>query len=183
MRFNEAKATQAAARLLRNRGGRMSYMKLIKLLYFADREALLQWNRSITTDVYVSMDNGPVVSKIYNLIQEEDRPGSRGIWSQYISHPNGFDVELLSANPPLEELSEAEENLLDRIFEKYGHLNRWDLVKLSHDLPEWQDPHGSAFPIEYRDIFRAEKRTASEIAALEQELHSLAATQDLVSPV
>ena len=33
MRFNEVKATQAAARLLRNRGGRMSYMKLIKLLY------------------------------------------------------------------------------------------------------------------------------------------------------
>ncbi len=29
-----------AAGFLRNRGGRMSYMKLIKLLYLADREAL-----------------------------------------------------------------------------------------------------------------------------------------------
>ena len=38
MRFNEVKATQAAARLLRNRGGRMKYLKLIKLLYLADRE-------------------------------------------------------------------------------------------------------------------------------------------------
>lgn len=58
MRFIEAKATQAAARLLRNRGGKMSYMKLIKLLYLADREALAQWGRSITTDTYVSMDKG-----------------------------------------------------------------------------------------------------------------------------
>ena len=40
MPFNQPKATQAAARRLKSRGGRMSYMKLIKLLYLADREAL-----------------------------------------------------------------------------------------------------------------------------------------------
>src|SRR4051812_9596906 len=50
--FNEQKATQAAARLLELRGGRISYLKLIKLLYLADREALLQWGRPITTDSY-----------------------------------------------------------------------------------------------------------------------------------
>jgi hypothetical protein len=33
--FNERKATEAAAYLLKLRGGRMSYMKLIKLLYLA----------------------------------------------------------------------------------------------------------------------------------------------------
>ena len=32
----------------------MSYMKLIKLLYLADREALARWGRPITTDQYVS---------------------------------------------------------------------------------------------------------------------------------
>jgi hypothetical protein len=34
LRFNELKATQAAARLLELRGGSMSYLKLIKLLYY-----------------------------------------------------------------------------------------------------------------------------------------------------
>ena len=38
--FNEAKATEAAARLLEKSGGKMKYLQLIKLLYFADREAL-----------------------------------------------------------------------------------------------------------------------------------------------
>ena len=56
MRFNEKKATQAAARFLRLCKGCMNYMKLIKLLYIADREALLRWGRPITTDAYC---NGP----------------------------------------------------------------------------------------------------------------------------
>jgi uncharacterized phage-associated protein len=64
MRFNERKATQAAAYLLKRRGGKMSYMKLIKLLYFADRVALSRFGRPITTDRYVSMDRGPVLSHI-----------------------------------------------------------------------------------------------------------------------
>ena len=60
-RFNERRATEAAARFLKLRGGRMSYLKLIKLIYFLDREALLRWGRPVTGDRYVSMDNGPVV--------------------------------------------------------------------------------------------------------------------------
>ncbi len=46
----------------------MSYMKLIKLLYLADREALARWGRPITTDTYVAMKHGPVLSYILNLI-------------------------------------------------------------------------------------------------------------------
>ena len=38
--FNERKATEAAAHLLALRGGQMHYLKLLKLLYIADREAL-----------------------------------------------------------------------------------------------------------------------------------------------
>ena len=61
--FNEAKAAQTAARLLKLRGGRMSYLKLIKLMYLIDREALLRWGRPVTTDCYVSMDKGPILSR------------------------------------------------------------------------------------------------------------------------
>src|SRR2546422_3039383 len=87
LRFNERRATEAAARFLKLRGGRMSYLKLIKMLYFLDREALLWWGRPVTTDRYVSMDNGPVVSRIYDLIREEPVPGTEQIWRLYISAP------------------------------------------------------------------------------------------------
>jgi len=54
----------------------MAYIKLIKLLYLADREALLRWGRPITTDCHVSMPKGPVVSQIYHLITDEPEPGA-----------------------------------------------------------------------------------------------------------
>jgi hypothetical protein len=39
--LNEKKATQAAARFLAASSKRMHYLKLLKLMYLADREALL----------------------------------------------------------------------------------------------------------------------------------------------
>lgn len=182
LRFNERRATEAAARFLKLRGKRMSYLKLIKLLYFLDREALLRWGRPITTDRYVSMDNGPVVSRVYDLIRDEPAPGTDSIWRHYISTAEGWEVVLI-AEPEPSKLSRAEEALIDEIYENYGKMNRWDLVRLSHDLPEWQDPNGSAIPIQYGDILRAGKKTESEIAAVEAELESLAAAEAMLQPV
>lgn len=181
LRFNERRATEAAARFLKLRGGRMSYLKLSKLLYILDREALLRWGRPVTTDRYVSTDNGPVVSRVYDLIREEPAPGTDPVWRRYISAPIGYDVALI-AEPETEELSQAEESLVEEIFSNYGKVSRWDLVKLSHELPEWQDPHGSAIAIQYRDILRAGNKTDSAIAAVESELEALAAAESLLQP-
>ena len=181
LRFNERRATEAAARFLKLRGGRMSYLKLIKLLYLLDREALLRWGRPVTTDRYVSMDNGPVVSRIYDLIREEPAPGTDPIWRHYISAPLEYEVALV-AEPETDELSRAEEALIEEVFSNFGKMNRWDLVRVSHELPEWQDPNGSAIPIQYRDILRAGNKTESEIAAVEAELESLAATEAMLQP-
>jgi len=173
MRFNEAKATQAAARLLRNRGGRMSYMKLIKLLYLADREALARWGRPITTDTYVSMKHGPVLSQVLDLITEGPNPFvGETFWTKHISEPEHFEVSL-KANPSGDLLSEAEDELLDEIFRKHGHLTRWQLVDLLHTLPEWKDPNGSALPIEFADILKAQNKKPDEIRAIEEELKAI----------
>lgn len=144
---------EAAARLLKLRGGRIKYLKLIKLLYFLDREALLRWGRPVTTDRYVSMDNGPVVSRIYELILDEPAPGTESVWRNHISAPLNWDVRLMR-EPETEELSPAEEALIDEVFASYGKLNR----------------------------FRAGKKTEEEITATEAELDSLAAAESLLQP-
>jgi uncharacterized phage-associated protein len=177
MKFNEAKATQAAARLLRLRGGRMHYMKLIKLLYLVDRCALLNWGYPVTTDSHVSMDKGPVLSQVLNLINEGS---DAGVWSQYISDPDDYQVRLKAEDLPSEELSVAEEKLIDGIFAEYGKFSRWQLVDILHGLPEWQDPKGSAIPIQFSDILKAGGKTESEIAAVMAELESLNASELLV---
>lgn len=169
VRFNEKKATEAAARLLKLQGRAMSYMKLIKLLYLADREALLRWGSPITTDRYVAMDRGPVLSGILNLIIDEEDPLSPSIWSRVISEPERYEVRL-KGDIEEEELSEAEVELLEEIFARYGKMNRWDLVNLTHELPEWIDPHGGAIPISYRDILLHGGKTPAEVAVIEREL-------------
>lgn len=173
--FNERKATQAAARLLRLRGGRMSCMKLVKLLYLADREALLGWGRPITTDRYVSMDHGPVLSRVLNLATDGDEPDLPSLWSLSITAPGNYEVEL-KAEAGDNELSKAETGLLDKVFAEHGRKSRWDLVKLTHTLPEWIDPHGSAIAITYRDILKAGGKSDLEIATVEDELGELAET-------
>lgn len=180
MRFNEAKATQAAARLLRNRGGRMSYMKLIKLLYLADREALARLGRSITTDTYVSMDKGPVLSHVLDRINEGPSPNDPSFWAQHITPSGNYEVTL-AIDPSDDLLSEAEEELLDAVFRAHGHLNRWEIVDLVHELSEWKDPHGGAIPIEYSDILKAFKKKPEEIRAIENELAALERVDALCS--
>jgi hypothetical protein len=69
--YREPKAAQAAALLLQRAGGTMNHMKLIKLLYLADRRALVQWGRPITFDYYVSMPHGPVLSFTLDRLNDE----------------------------------------------------------------------------------------------------------------
>lgn len=151
----------------------MHYLKLIKLLYLADREALAAWGYSITTDRYVSMDHGPVTSRIYNLLVDEvDKP----FWSQYISAPSEYEVELLR-EAPSDLLSRAEERLIDKVFAEFGHMNRWALVDYVHTLPEWKNPHGSSIPIHVREILEAVGLGAAEVEAVLRELHAEGAAQ------
>jgi len=154
-------------------------MKLIKLLYLLDREALLRWGRPVTTDRYVSMDRGPVVSRILDLITDEPLPNEESIWRRFISLTESFEVEL-SGDAGSDELSRAEEDLIREIFGKFGHMSRWAIVDYSHTLSEWVDPEGSMFPIEYRDILKAGGKTESEIAEIERELEHLALSESVL---
>lgn len=181
LRFNEAKATQAAAFFLKLRGGQMHYIKLIKLLYLADREALLRWGLPFTTDRHVSMDHGPVGSRILNLITE-DRV--KPVWSEYISAPLGeYEVRLLK-DAPTDLLSRAEENLMTEIFENYGHRNRWDLIdNVMHKLPEWRNPCGTSIPITIREILLAGGEEDYDIRAIVKEIHSMGETEEILANV
>lgn len=178
MKFNEKKTSQMAALLLTMRGGRMSYMKLIKLLYFVDREALIRFGRPITNDRYVSMDHGPVLSKTYSLMVEGQAFDESSYWTTHISEPIGNKEVKLLQDPGTDELSESEVELAKEVFRLYGHLNRWDVVNITHELPEWEDPQGSSIPIHYKDILQFTNKTPTEIAAIIHEMnHSEAASR------
>lgn len=163
-RFNDRKTAQAAAYLLALAGGRSSYMKLIKLLYLADREMLLRHGIPITGDRMISMKHGPVLSQVLDFITEGNDAHAPSAWFEYVSAPTHYDVTLAKPQPETDELSRFELGLLRQIHEKYAALDKWELVDLLHTvLPEWKDPGVSARPIEPEDILRAESRSEADI--------------------
>ena len=80
----------------------------------------------------------------------------------------------------VEHRTRLHKQLLDEIFRKHGHKTRWDLVELTHKLPEWKNPQGSAIPIQYRDILKAGGKTDLEIAAVEDELEGVALMENIL---
>jgi len=152
----------------------MSYLKLLKLLYLADRKALVELGQPITCDLFVSMPQGPVLSRTYNLIREEPSPFDEpSYWRRFISPPADYDVRLLTKDVPNDYLSNAHEEILDAIFAEFGDWYRWDIVRYTHGLPEFQDPQGSSIPIDLRTILLSEGLTKKDadavLAALEAD--------------
>jgi hypothetical protein len=64
-------------------------------------------------------------------------------------------------------LSRAEENTIGEIVDKYGKMDKWDLVNnVAHKLPEWEDPQGSSIPLPLRKIMEALGKDKKEIDAV-----------------
>jgi uncharacterized phage-associated protein len=182
LRFNEAKAAEVAARLLYLRGGTMAYMKLIKLMYLIDREALYRWGRPVSTDRFVSMKHGPVLSRVLDLINHGPDPGDDSKWARLISPPAGYEVSLQAAGaPPDDELSRAEVELIDDVYREHGHKNRWQLVEMLHGFPEWQGPEETSTSVEYDDVLQALGKPPEDIEAIREELESVAAIERVCS--
>jgi len=166
--FNDRKTAQAAAYLLKRHDGSLPYIVLIKLLYLADRQSLLDRGYPITGDRMVSMPKGPVLSEVLNLISygsfQEVKTSSA--WFEYVSDPVQYEVALATQDPDQDELSRNEIGLLDQIYEQYGKMDRWALVEFTHHLPEWTDPQGSSLQIRPEEILLGAGRSQDEVTRL-----------------
>ena len=167
--FNEEKAAEAAAHLLVRAGGRLPYMSLIKYLYLADRDALVDRGSPITGDRLVAMAYGPVLSRVLDLLNEGPSPSGPSPWFTYVSAPRDYEVTLLAAPPEDGHLSDYELETLASVFDRVGPLGRWELSELTHHLPEWSDPRGSSTLIDPGDILRLVGRADKDVQAIVEE--------------
>ncbi len=178
MRFplNERKAAQAAAYLLRLHDGRLPYIKLIKLLYLADRKALIETGLPITGDRMVAMPHGPVLSQILDFINHG--PTTPSPWFEYVSEPANCDVtevmpKAKDTDLDLSTLSIYDRGVLDAVNTEYGWMDKWALRELCHRLPEWKDPEGSSTSIDPADILRIEHVPENEIQRITEDADEL----------
>lgn len=133
----------------------MSYMKLIKLLYLIDRESLSRRGTTVSGDVFFSMKNGPVLSGVLDLINDDPEPSSLSYWASKISNPTSSREVNLISPPEMDSISEAEFEIANMIFEKFGHMSRWQIRDYTHTLPEWHSIDHGRVRIMEADILRA----------------------------
>lgn len=174
MKFNERKAAQMASFLLMRRGGKMSHLKLIKLLYLADREAMGKYDHPISGDRMVSMPHGPVLSMTLNYMDGNIESSKHG-WESYISAKENHEVSLRREilETDLDELSKSDIEVLDSVWQTFGKMNRWEIRDYTHDnCPEWVDPDGSSVPIDYKVVFIALGKNEEKALELENTIEA-----------
>ena len=164
--FDIRKTISAVAFLMKREGGRLDMFLTLKMLYLADKEALVKWGKPITGDSFVSMDKGPVLSRTYNLFKGKD--------SEYQAQWNAAFTERLdnSIYPngavDLELLSEREMEALETARIQINSLAPGAVADWLHRIcPEWQDPQGSSIPIDPDTILRKAGKTENELRIMD----------------
>lgn len=157
--YREDKTTQMAARLLQLADGRMPFVKLLRLLYLADKQMLLRWGKPITYDRWIAMSFGPVLSATYDLIK---RAEELSYWSSHL-RTEGCDV-VLQSDPGSDTLSRAEERIIDDVFTEYGRRDEWEIAVKLPPLPEWEEPGNASKEITYQTVLEVEGLPAEVIA-------------------
>lgn len=153
-RFRFDRTLQAAGVLLQLDEGRMAYIRLLKLLYIADRELLAETGRTLTGDTAVAMRNGPVLSRVYDLIKGVASQPEE--WGEHIRTIH-YSVEL-KKDPGKGKLSKGDLEKLNEVTERFRHMDDWELSEHTHDFSEWKTRFELApsSPILWEEILKAQ---------------------------
>lgn len=139
-RLDEGKALATILYLADKASGQIDLYKVVKMAYFADKLHLHEWGRTITADVYCRMPHGVTPSGLYEMIKSVRGDGE---WSTDLSgyfdvvkYKPTDDVEQLvvaKKKPDLDELSDSDIEVLDKIYEENRDLNFDELKAKAHD--------------------------------------------------
>ena len=134
MKFNECKTINAVLYIV-ERLKRKDFHKIFKLLYFADREHLNVYGRTITGDTYIAMADGPVPSNLYDILKSVRGDGyykDDGKFGQYFTIVD-WDLLKTTVKPDLSELSKTDLKCIDCVLKLYADMT-WDEIReKSHD--------------------------------------------------
>lgn len=176
--FDERKAAQAAACLLHRAGGKLPLLKLMKLMYLAERLSLKRYGDTITGDAFVSMPHGPVLSMTYDHMNGASI-SKEGGWDTWVSDRAENSVALRDESmirtpeDDLTALSETDLECLADVWTEFGHWDKYKLRDYTHSgaCAEWEDPKGSSRPIPTARLLKAVGYAPEQVEVLNRRLH------------
>ncbi len=123
-------------------------MRILKLMYLADKTSLEKYGRFVSSDSYVAMEQGPVPTEAYDLMKKARTHNTHGFKVQ-----KNHEIRV-TAPANEDELSESDIEILDDTIKQYGNLDIGVLLDKAHDkawLEVWEkagDKKSVAIPIE-----------------------------------
>ncbi len=167
MDFSINKAIAATAYLIERQGGEENMFPLLKKLYYSDRSALIGWGNSITGDSLASLEKGPIVSTIYDLLKGKGSEENLILWKDAIERKPQFTI-VVRKEPNKGVLSRREIDVLEESRVKInairGSISDW----LHKQCPEWTNPGRSSSPIDPSTILRLANKSEEEIQRIEE---------------
>ena len=180
LQFDIKKTIAAVAFLMEREGGQLDLFLALKMLYLADKDALIRWGKTITGDSFVSMSKGPVLSEVYNLFKGEAPRGDQQEWDAFFSERVNHSIHLLKP-VDIDILSDREMNVLEEARRQIKSFAPWEIARWLHDTcPEWEDPQGSSLPIDPVTILRNAGRTEAEIEIMQESNRTFNQTRNML---
>jgi uncharacterized phage-associated protein len=139
MKFSYKKAIQSINLFAELEGGRINYMKAIKLIWLSDRYHLRNHGRTITGDEYFALKNGPVASCTLDIIKSTILSDEETIYKNlFLIKSNSY---ILKSIKPFDSkvFSNNELRVLNLIYSEYKVFDEFQLSDISHEFPEWKE--------------------------------------------
>ncbi len=125
----------------------MHELKIIKLVWAADRYHLRKYARTVSGDQYYAMINGPVGSMTKDVAEFSNNSTFRSLnndsafkyIASYINYKkSNQDAQLSSVNDTDKtELSDSDREALDFAWDNFGKYDYISLIEITHKYPEW----------------------------------------------
>lgn len=117
----------------------VDYIKLFKMMYFAQREYLAVNGLCIVEDTFKARPKGPVPALTYKVVKlAENRQKHEGDGNDLTEFLSSIEVDagqIIHAlkKPNMDYISKMEKKQIDETIAKYGEMDSDELSKLSHD--------------------------------------------------
>lgn len=117
----------------------VDYIKLFKILYFAQQDHLVKYGKVIVEDSFRALKHGPVPAYTYKALQIAEGKPLDGNFDEFLSDIEVRDKKVYtSAVPDMDYISGANKRCLDAAIAKYKDTDPYDLSDLSHDSA-WEE--------------------------------------------
>lgn len=155
--YDKDRASHATRWLLARHAGKLDRLKLVKLIFLADRLHLSKYGRPIVGGSYSAMPHGPVASPFLNALNDGSIDGIA------VDGP----TTVLAKLPADEDfLSESDIEVLTAINAEFGAKDAWGLRNMTHELEAWKKNYpgnNSSAALPYEDFFMDLDPTFREI--------------------